>query len=65
MSCVVRTARDVKHFALSYVGSGRHCTGDWVGTSLDGTENLTTLGFDPQTMQPIVSGCIYCGIWAT
>jgi hypothetical protein len=41
-----------------------HCTGVWVGTSLDGMENLTTLGFDPQISQPIASGCNYCGIWA-
>jgi hypothetical protein len=41
-----------------------HCTGDWVGISLGGTENLTTLGFDPQTLQPIVSACNYCSIWA-
>lgn len=34
-----------------------HCTVDWVGTGLDGMENFTTLGFDPQTLQPIVSGC--------
>ena len=24
-----------------------HCTGDWVGTSLEGTEDLTTLGLFP------------------
>jgi hypothetical protein len=30
-----------------------HCTGDWVGAGLDGTENLTPLGFDLQTVQPL------------
>jgi len=35
--------------------AGTHCIGWWVvlGASMDGTENLTPTGFDPQTVQSV------------
>ena len=36
---------------------GADCTGNWVGpeASVDHTENVTAMGFDPRTILPVVS----------
>ena len=47
---------------------GSHCIGDWVGTrdGLDGVWKISSLhrGFDPQTIQPVLSRCTDWAIWA-
>jgi hypothetical protein len=41
---------------------GTHCTGGWVGPGAGwkGAENLATPGFDPRTLQPVVSRYTDC-----
>ena len=46
---------------------GTHCTGSWVGpgAGLDGRKILPPPGFDPRTIQPIVSRYTDWATWPT
>ena len=43
---------------------GTYCIGGWVGSrdGLDGAENLAPPGFDPRTVQPVISRYSDCAI---
>jgi hypothetical protein len=71
MTCLCRHSEEAGYSSNQFVSSalegggwsasrpGRftHCTGRWVvlGAGMEGTENLSPLGFHPRTVQPAAS----------